>query len=299
MIRWTNGTPLLKFVVPFIKTPVNILKQGVLERSPLAALRVKFWREIKAGGRRGEEAAARALMGTAAVGIFWHWAGDGRVTGSRVGRGSNRNTADMSGAPPYSIRIGDSGYQFNRLDPIGTVLGLTADLRFLMQDIEAANSNNIETYDRDLADAFGNVLGIFTENITDKTFFKGISDFVEAVESGASQGGGRMASYLSSIGTNLIPFSSMQRNIARAHDDYAREAFTFMEKLQAQTPVWRESLPLRHDVLGRPIEETERLGADWVSPFVVARVTVIPLRRRWRSWTCPTGCRTGRLRAFD
>lgn len=157
--------------------------------------------------------------------------------------------------------------------------GLTADLRLLAKDIEAANSNNLETDDRDLADAFGNLLGIFTENIADKSYFKGIADMVEAVEAGKTQGGSRMTAYLSSLVTNLIPFSSMQRNVARAHDDHAREAFSFMEKLQAQTPLWREGLPLRRDILGRPIPESERIGADWVSPFIVGKDDSDPAAR--------------------
>jgi hypothetical protein len=88
-----------------------------------------------------------------------------------------------------------------------------------------------------------------------------------------------MTSYLSSLVANLIPFSSMQRNIARAHDDYAREAFSFVEKLRAQVPVLREGLPIRRDVIGRPIFETDRIGADWVSPFVVGKEDPNPVAK--------------------
>jgi len=80
-----------------------------------------------------------------------------------------------------------------------------------------------------------------------------------------------MKNYVQTLGTNLIPFSSLQRNFARTHDEFAREAFTFSDKLMAQTPFLRETLPVRRDYLGRPIREAERLGPDWLSPILIAR----------------------------
>jgi len=285
LTRWTNETPLLKFVVPFIKTPLNILKQGIVERTPLALLSSRLLSsrlrsQILSGDRAGRTALLRVMLGTAGIGMVWNLAADGRVTGSRVGRGSNRNTADLGDVPAYSVRIGERWYQYNRLDPMGTVIGLTADLRELANDLEARTANDIESDNPELVEAFGNLLGIITENVADKTFFKGFADLVEAAHSASERGSGSAAAqYAASIGSNLIPLSSLERNIAKAHDDYAREAWTFMDKLRASTPGNSESLPVRRDVLGRPVKNAERLGADWLSPFLVGKDDSDPAAR--------------------
>lgn len=271
LIRLTNGSPISKLVIPFVKTPVNIIKQGLLERSPLALLRVKFWKEVSAGGRAGRTAALRAALGTAAVGTVWHMADSGRITGSNTGRAGSPNSADLDGAPPYSIKIGDTWYQYNRLDPMGTLFGLTADLRLLWNATADRNSNEIASDDASLIESFGGLLGIVSQNITDKTFFKGVSDFVDAAQAGKADNTSVMKNYVYTLGTNLVPFSALLRNIAKSHDGYAREAFTFTDKLLSGIPGASNSLPLKNDILGRPITQTDRIGADWASPFLVGK----------------------------
>jgi hypothetical protein len=267
LTKMTNETPLLKFVVPFIKTPLNIMKQGLLERTPLALARQQFWREVKAGGRTGRTAAFRAMLGTAAIGTVWHLSADGRITGSRKGVKGNKNTADLADVPPYSVKIGDTWYQYNRLDPIGTVLGLVVDLRIASDELTDRATNDISTDNPELSDVFASTMAILNENMLDKTFFKGLSDFFSAM----SGDDGVVTNYANGIAGNLIPFSSMQRSLAKTHDEYAREAWTLMDKLQASLPGMSDDLPLRRDVLGRPMKNAERLGADWISPFLTGK----------------------------
>lgn len=55
--------PWLKIVVPFVRTPTNIIKFAA-ERSPLAPI-LKEWRaDILAGGARRDLAIARSTLGT-------------------------------------------------------------------------------------------------------------------------------------------------------------------------------------------------------------------------------------------
>jgi hypothetical protein len=277
LVRWTNGTPILKLIVPFVKTPVNVLKQGVVERSPIAALTPKFWRDVRAGGRTGREAVFRAAMGTAAIGTVWSLADQGRITGSKVGRPGAPNSADIESPPPYSIKVGDTWYQYNRIDPIGTLLGLTTDIRLLVKERSDRNSNAIQSDDMEVNDVFGHLMGIMTENLTDKTFFKGVADFTKAVDSGTM--GDAMSNWVTEHTLAMVPFSSLSRGLARSHDDYAREAFSITDKLMQDTPGLSEKLPLKNDFLGRPIKNPDRLGPDWVSPFVIAKDDADPIAK--------------------
>ena len=62
--RALRSWPPLTLLAPFIRTPVNIFKAGLLERSPLAVFSQKFWQDVKAGGRQRDMALARVTMGS-------------------------------------------------------------------------------------------------------------------------------------------------------------------------------------------------------------------------------------------
>lgn len=278
LARMTNESPLFKLAVPFIRTPLNIVKQGIVERTPLALLRKSVRDDILAGTREGNTAAIRIALGTALIGTVWNWADEGRITGARAGFGRNRNTGDIENIPPYSIKIGERWYQYNRLDPWGTPLGLVADLRAAYAARNERNTNALTSDDEELSEGFGNALAILSKNLLDKTFFKGISDLTSAIDEGRSDGGA-IGRYLQNLGSNLVPFSSFVRNVAKSHDEYAREAFTFSDKLIAQTPGLSKELPPRRDILGRPIPNAERLGPSWLSPFLVGQDDPDPVAR--------------------
>src|SRR3546814_18100884 len=61
--QFANEVPGAKLVIPFVRTPINILKFAA-ERSVLAPA-FKEWRDmIRAGGRPTDEALARLTMGS-------------------------------------------------------------------------------------------------------------------------------------------------------------------------------------------------------------------------------------------
>jgi hypothetical protein len=64
-------------VVPFIKTPANIMRQG-LEFSPTGVL----MKAARQGGRAGAQAQARAVLGTTAAGYLFWLAATGRLSGN-------------------------------------------------------------------------------------------------------------------------------------------------------------------------------------------------------------------------
>jgi hypothetical protein len=280
-IHFVNQMPFGRFIVPFIKTPSNILKQSI-ERSPLAALTPKFWRAIwgSAGTRAQHDAITRMALGSAAMASWWQLAADGRVTGTRKGGRGTGNSADLN-APASSIKIGDTWYSVSRLEPYGIMLTLTADLRDIMLERQDRNTNPHESDDMDFMATFGAVLGAFSENLASKTYFKGIADLMDAAaqieDHGTADGIVRL---LNTKAVALVPGSSLQRNMTRAFfDDFAREAFTAVDLLKAQTPGFSNDLPVRYDVLGRPIEHAARLGPDFISPFQVTKDDPDPVVR--------------------
>ncbi|MEM9403218.1 MAG: hypothetical protein AAGA44_12120 [Pseudomonadota bacterium] len=257
-----NRNPVMKFVIPFYRTPVNIVKQTILERSPLGFTKLhhsKLWKQIAKGGPEGDIALARLATGSAFIGMGMQWAMDGRITGSGSSAAGNRNTETLDGIPPYSIKIGDTWYQYNRLEPLGMLMGLSADLA------EAAMSWDPENDDRDFWEATVVAITVVTTNITDKTWFKGVADLVAAVDDPKRY----IENYAENLGSTIVlPYNSLLRRINVEHDQYAREAWTFFDKWRRNIPGLSDDLPLARDYLGNPREKPDYVGQAWLSPFM-------------------------------
>jgi hypothetical protein len=272
LINLSNKSMAVRLILPFIKTPYNIVAQAA-ERSPLGLLQKQVRDKLmgRMGARAQGEVATRIFLGTSAIGMVWQLADENRITGSKVGGKGLRNTADME-APPYSVKIGDTWYQYSRVDPIGTTLGLAADLRLYFNNRSARLANQTTLDDPESTEAMSAIMGMFVENLADKAFFKGVSDFFEAMGSVKDGGSGAfLNTYANNMALNFVPYSSMQRNIAKAADEYSREAWTLMDKLRAQTPGFSESLPPRRDILGREVRNPDRLGPEWMSPIALGK----------------------------
>ena len=139
LIRWREaggvfGT-LLKFELPFIKTPANILRQGV-RKSPVGAVNLA-WQTGKAlAGKRNFDGQYISLMAEQLVawGCVAMLAGgmdddDDQpfLTGTSPRYGSAEQKFKANKLPPYSIRIGDNYYSYKRIEPLATGLAFIAD----------------------------------------------------------------------------------------------------------------------------------------------------------------------------
>ena len=263
--RWMESglhkVPALRFIVPFFRTPVNIVKQAVLERSPFALASRKFWQTVAKGGPEGDIALARLVTGSTAMTAAMFAVLDGNLTGSGLNNGSRRNTEALDGVPPYSIRIGDTWYQYNRLEPMGLIMGLSADLVDLMSQYGE------EQYD-EIAEMAAGALTAVTTNITDKTWFKGIADLVQVLEDPKRYA----PKWVKDLSTTVItPYSSLLRRTASDFDTTAREAWTWMDTYKSKLPGFSRTLPPKHDLLGNPVVRTDYLGPAILSPFAVGK----------------------------
>ena len=123
----TRDYPALKFIVPFVRTPTNLLKFAV-ERSPAAPV-LKEWRaDWKAGGARRDLAISRAMVGTGFGMAMASLAAQGNTTGSPPSDKNKDRLLRADGWQPYSFKVGDKYYSYQRLDPFATTISVAADL---------------------------------------------------------------------------------------------------------------------------------------------------------------------------
>lgn len=253
--------PALKFIIPFVRTPVNITKE-VGRLTPLAPF-VKEWRnDFNKGGVAKDRALAEIALGTGIMSVVMAYAFAGESPGAEVaisGAGSpdpkKKAGKQAAGWQPYSIRLGDTWYSYQRLQPFGTIIGMAADIAEMwdhMTDEEQDKVPKMATV------AFANA-------VTNQTFLQGITTVVNAMSDPKRFGPQFARNFAASMVPNIIgqPTAMM--------DPYTREVNSVVDAVKARIPGQREELLKKLDPLGQPIETKEKLGV--VSPVTESRVS--------------------------
>ena len=178
----------LNFIIPFVRTPTNIL-QFSLDRTPLGlAQRGKellFRKEELTNALASQNPMEVALAkGKIATGVafssamLWYALSNKEfITGHGPQNKDEKDALKASGWQPYSFRIpngkgGHNYFSYQRLDPVATIIGLFAD----MAEFE-------DYHDLDgpvLKDLFAMTALSFTQNVTNKSYVKGLDTLLNA-----------------------------------------------------------------------------------------------------------------------
>ena len=113
-----RDVPGVKWFVPFVQTPMNILKQGI-EYSPLG-----FTTIIKSADK--VEQFSKALMGTTVFAAAGAMAMEERTTWAAPTNEKQREAFYAAGMQPYSVKIGDKWVAYSKLGPWAYPLAMAA-----------------------------------------------------------------------------------------------------------------------------------------------------------------------------
>jgi hypothetical protein len=291
--RATNEFFLARYILPFVKTPFNLIKYAS-ERSPLPFISDRWRNEIKAGGRQRNEALAKLTLGTSIAGAIATQALEGRVTGSGPSDPEERAALMATGWQPYSFKINDTYYPYGRLDPFGTPIGVVADL-VTMKDYMT---------DEEYEKAAALIPFSVATNLAEKTYLQGATNLFEALFS-RDTSPQRIESYFRNAAAGLIP--NVARQTANALDPELREADSIIKEAQNRVPIIRgegfsllgkdfafDKVPERIDVWGDTISRTgftpmpaeqpanDRLAGfvrNLVAPVKTSTVTTDPVKK--------------------
>ncbi len=228
------------FVIPFVRTPMNIYGEAMRQLPLLGAASAKQREMWKAGGAQRDRAAAEHLVGAAGVATVVTLVASDVLTGSGPADPGEQRAWALT-HQKYSVRIGGQWYSYARIEPLATVLGLTADLW------------NIKEY---LSDAEYEMAGkaaalAFRSQVTDKTFMQGITNLADLVTAD-EYGGNSFAKFVGSTVGGFVPNLLSQTD--RILDPEIREARTFIDRLQNRVPYIRRGLVPVRDVFGDSID---------------------------------------------
>lgn len=203
--QMANNHTLMKLVVPFIKTPMNIFYDA-MRHFPTAPLTQKFRQQIRAGGEARADALGRLAVGSMLVTSSIGLAAEGRITGAYPANPKLRELWDANGIKPYSIKIGDTWYEYRRFDPLGLVMSVAADSYFNAVEEHYDKAGQLD--DSPMAQRV--LLGVLTSvanNLEDKTYVQGIADLIHALDEPER----RMERYVSKQVASFLPYSGALR----------------------------------------------------------------------------------------
>ncbi|RYM14840.1 thermonuclease family protein [Sphingobium cupriresistens] len=246
----SNSTPAMKLVLPFVRTPTNLLKFS-LERSPAAPLLKEWRKDFRAGGAKRDLALSRALVGSGVGALVAELASQGLVTGNGPADEKARALLRADGWQPYSIKVGDRYVSYQRLDPFASTLGVAAGMVELQDHMTDKQKDDVALL----------VTASVMQSLSSKTWLSGLGDLVDAVNDPGRYANGWLKR---TAGSLAVPASVAQ--VARTMDPTLREADTIMDAVRRRVPGLSKSLPEQRDVWGQPITSEGGIGPDIVSP---------------------------------
>lgn len=215
----------LRFIIPFVQTPTNVVKYG-LERSPAGLIGTAY--KASTGAAKGEviDSASRAIVGSSLLIPLAMYFTEDKIIGAPPKNKKERDAFYADKKIPYSVKIGDNWVAYNRLEPINTVLTQIA----MWHD---AHRNGAET----TVEQISEFLRSSGRNIADQTFMTGIGNLVEAIEDPDRFG----QKFVTDIIGGFVP--SFVAAGARSIDDKPRIPETIGQSLKARVPGLSKEVP--------------------------------------------------------
>jgi len=199
--------PGVKWFIPFVQTPMNILKQGI-EYSPLGLA------TLPGAVNKTEQVAkslvgSTVLLGAASLGL------QGRLTWAAPTSTKEKNAFYNSGRQPYSVKIGDKWVAYSKIGPLAYPLSMAAALQWYLNENPKADTQSS-------SERMMNAVGGIAQFLTDQSYLQGIQSLLDFTGGSLP---GVQSTFSSTVG-QLVPLSSLQRWVSHVIDPVYRKPDT-------------------------------------------------------------------------
>jgi hypothetical protein len=262
--RW----PLAQMVLPFIRTPTNLLLTAV-QRTPVLNYASKDFREMLQSSDPVIRSKARGKFSTGVMlyGGILSLIAQGRITGNGPQDKQQNMLWRQAGNQPYSMKVGDQWVSYLRLDPNFVPFAVVANAYDAFQyhpkfenfsdvweDVSAMDEGSLETGSELVVAAF---LAL-TKSIEDKAYFQGAAQLVSSLTSDNPAQESQLQRMLSGYATSFVPSAPEQvasalREMMKDQPNEVREAIGLFDKIKRKTALHKE-LPVKYNWLsGQPM----------------------------------------------
>lgn len=292
---------LIRPFVPFVKTPANIIKQGVWESSGMAAIAKgvqlagsnptnAVWaiqRELMADPAESFRIAGQIGLSTALGATLYGMAMDGRISGGgpeRWTKGAQGNAAqrawEAAGNIPYSIDLGGNNrVSFDRFgEPISILMRMYADFGMYSGWMSQTEQDEVQA----------GMVGIALSGLYQASFLTGVDRLVRAIQDPEYSGARAVQSWWAT----QTPFGGLLAFVERSVDPFksAYEGSTFSDVMRVHEDAFgtgmfgqmANRLPgvgsapqLVDQLTGKPVPIVPGVGKTGLNPLQMA-IPVMP-----------------------
>ncbi len=276
--------PFKRVVIPFVKTNLNMIEYSVVN-SPMAFLAPSFRDAMRVGGRARDEALAKVVSTTAALGGIVALAESGLINGPTTENPEiERALKDNKSVPlPTSVKVGDSWVSLKGLEPLSTLVDTAALLS------KAAGYVSEEEY----ADAANMFKVIIAETITPETLTSNLSDLLQIM---GSDDKNKASQVLAWIATRFTPMGGALTDIRQTMDPVTRntrpvpssdaqygglkEFYSLLKnRFSNQVPFLSKDLPAERNLWGERLILPDGLGPDAIAPIAATSGEGLALKK--------------------
>jgi hypothetical protein len=253
--RLTNKYFLAKIIMPFMQIGSNILREGIVEHSPLglASQTVRDNLSGKNGAVARSTQYAKIMVGTSTAMAVVGLTAEGIMTGGGPSDPDKRDALMRTGWKPYSLRMGENYVPYRKyLGPLGPLVAGASDM------YEIGHTAGSDGF---VKAAHATVFGLM-EVVADETWMSGLSNLIDAARNWDRDG----ARYLRNMATDFIPFSVGMKQMATQIDPYVRIQNDTIEALKSHIPFVSTDLTPRRDAWGEPIISHTTMGPSQAVP---------------------------------
>ena len=247
-----NEYSAFRGIVPFVRSPTNLIRH-TMKRFPILGLLQHDHRRILFNGGSPSEVSdlmARQTVGAAMLATAVYMSNGDQLVGASPKDPDLRREFSDAGKLEYSFKVGDEYFQFGRLDPRFMIFGLVADYTRVMGD---------DTDDQSGIEFATALLTSMTSQLTNKLYFKGIADVIDAV---SSEDPRVMEKFMLRRLGSYIPTA-----IAQFADNEMKEVRDVADAMLARLPGFSDQVEAKRNILGQKRLKPAALGPDRLSPI--------------------------------
>jgi hypothetical protein len=257
-----NQFRFARWLVPFIRTPANLLTYAGRRTPGVQRLVKSFKEDLAAGGERAAIAKAQQELGIGFVTSVAGLSAMGWVTGAGPqDPETRRQWREVYGFRPHSFyvpnplhpndRTKGTWISYRKGDPLMMSVGIVSDLVQMGFDMDDATAGEVLS---------GVALSVGS-GVSSKAFLQGVTEFLDAVHSGEQR---KLEVFVSSTVRSLIPAAVRGTN---DFISYERETNSLMQRIQRAVPGWGMALEPRRNAFGEVVMAPPNGLNRYLNPF--------------------------------
>ena len=208
--------PGVRWFIPFLATPMNILKQGI-EFSPAGFLTM-------VGSKKPTEQFSKALIGSAVFAGAASVVMNGNATWEFPASPSERADFEAQGKIPYAVKIGDTWVSYSKIGPLAYPIALAAAVKHYSELDKYKDESALKKLSASLSG--------YAKFFSDQSYVQGIADLVEVIQGSATMS----ESALANMGRQVVPLNALQNWVESVIDPLKRAPANFMERIASGIP---------------------------------------------------------------